>query len=1009
MSPCVAFLQPKSSQSVPHRYAPISSSTTTCTSLHVRVPRNVPLIQWDDDNNLEMQRLNSEINQLESSKKSDASSLYSDVDQNYIDPVENPKWYEMMDQDQNINGLEDPYKDYKGQKDVQMLFKEQLQSPLKSTVEEEEKRTESELGTEEQDESSLPSDEDLERIGWAKAFDGMTDKYYFYSLDRTQTSWENPLMLQEKRKNDNAKDQKGEDDETYNIPENNQSDSFVEASKSGIDEPTSKEQVEDSPTQVNESIDKNLAVASVSQKANNSDEGDQMTFEKIHSLYPGIPIDAESEKKDDMVYNDFFLRVYDEYSNSQLENNEERESRRSGIEQDSGRNLLNKSEVQRVVEETLKQAAFNQEDKSLDDSSLQDAPRVVNGRRILAKSQIQKIVEEALQEEESGEIDEGDIFQETPNDDINIRETDRGRQSETVEIQQAQEDRTVDSLMSYEYGRENDGEIDEKISKDTVLRESAINIRASQNSGGELLPWELLKLKSYFDSLQLCIEMIVNAAKFYKWRNRDQLLFPFEVNELKSSYGAVQTGLGLAFGLFNVTIDQSLQSGKFTPSSEDIVDDNTRMDDQIKDEKPTNDDGISSEINKLDLPFFLSQIKDYDDSKEGKIVRSSFNDLKIQVNTFQKDLIRIKATDELTAFEKNYRMTKEVQDLLWEVSKLTSTSKKIQGRIEKRKKNYQSRLSLNKFISDDLEPVGDFLQRTANALKAEQLGWDVQEQDMKSEKKKVQRDIQNVEDEMKVISDGINALQTLINAKEQIIVNAREDVEVELSKWSEERDNLEAEYVQIESLLTEEEENIGNIELSLQEAKETKSEWTKYQEVMLQDRIIVYEKLIKAEEEVKNLIMNIDDVTESLVTAMRVILKKNDESIISAKKEIDLKLSNMNKRVEQLESIRKRFFQISLIDNPSRSNQLQQKITTQNNLSEKDQIINPFQRLYSIYQTSQLLPRVKRLSDEQRELDKLRERLDELMYAKDTSYNSLHMMDVAEIKNAKGMNTYVID
>jgi len=39
----------------------------------------------------------------------------------------------------------------------------------------------------------IPSDEDLFSIGWAKALDGNTGTYYYFTLDRSQIVWENPF------------------------------------------------------------------------------------------------------------------------------------------------------------------------------------------------------------------------------------------------------------------------------------------------------------------------------------------------------------------------------------------------------------------------------------------------------------------------------------------------------------------------------------------------------------------------------------------------------------------------------------------------------------------------------------------------------------------------------------------------------------------------------------------------------------------------------------------------
>ncbi len=39
----------------------------------------------------------------------------------------------------------------------------------------------------------IPSDEELFAIGWAKALDPKTGYYYYFTLDRSKTVWENPL------------------------------------------------------------------------------------------------------------------------------------------------------------------------------------------------------------------------------------------------------------------------------------------------------------------------------------------------------------------------------------------------------------------------------------------------------------------------------------------------------------------------------------------------------------------------------------------------------------------------------------------------------------------------------------------------------------------------------------------------------------------------------------------------------------------------------------------------
>lgn len=43
--------------------------------------------------------------------------------------------------------------------------------------------------------SILPSDEELNSVGWAKALDPNSGSYYYFTLDRTKTVWENPLAM----------------------------------------------------------------------------------------------------------------------------------------------------------------------------------------------------------------------------------------------------------------------------------------------------------------------------------------------------------------------------------------------------------------------------------------------------------------------------------------------------------------------------------------------------------------------------------------------------------------------------------------------------------------------------------------------------------------------------------------------------------------------------------------------------------------------------------------------
>jgi hypothetical protein len=41
--------------------------------------------------------------------------------------------------------------------------------------------------------SVIPTDEELFAVGWAKALDSKSGNYYYFTLDRTKTVWENPL------------------------------------------------------------------------------------------------------------------------------------------------------------------------------------------------------------------------------------------------------------------------------------------------------------------------------------------------------------------------------------------------------------------------------------------------------------------------------------------------------------------------------------------------------------------------------------------------------------------------------------------------------------------------------------------------------------------------------------------------------------------------------------------------------------------------------------------------
>eukprot|EP00594_Rhizosolenia_setigera_P020699 CAMPEP_0178980128 /NCGR_PEP_ID=MMETSP0789-20121207/26300_1 /TAXON_ID=3005 /ORGANISM="Rhizosolenia setigera, Strain CCMP 1694" /LENGTH=635 /DNA_ID=CAMNT_0020670459 /DNA_START=159 /DNA_END=2067 /DNA_ORIENTATION=- len=50
---------------------------------------------------------------------------------------------------------------------------------------------------EEEEEEVIPTDEELYKIGWAKALDSNSGSYYYFSLDRSKIVWENPLIPSE--------------------------------------------------------------------------------------------------------------------------------------------------------------------------------------------------------------------------------------------------------------------------------------------------------------------------------------------------------------------------------------------------------------------------------------------------------------------------------------------------------------------------------------------------------------------------------------------------------------------------------------------------------------------------------------------------------------------------------------------------------------------------------------------------------------------------------------------
>jgi hypothetical protein len=69
---------------------------------------------------------------------------------------------------------------------------------LLSTQEEEDEAFISSSGSNSSEQSEVPTDEDLHAIGWAKALDPNSGNYYYFSLDRTKTMWENPLTWSER-------------------------------------------------------------------------------------------------------------------------------------------------------------------------------------------------------------------------------------------------------------------------------------------------------------------------------------------------------------------------------------------------------------------------------------------------------------------------------------------------------------------------------------------------------------------------------------------------------------------------------------------------------------------------------------------------------------------------------------------------------------------------------------------------------------------------------------------
>ncbi|OEU08906.1 hypothetical protein FRACYDRAFT_220795 [Fragilariopsis cylindrus CCMP1102] len=44
------------------------------------------------------------------------------------------------------------------------------------------------------DDEPVPSDEELFAAGWAKTLDPNSGSYYYFTLDRAETVWDNPLV-----------------------------------------------------------------------------------------------------------------------------------------------------------------------------------------------------------------------------------------------------------------------------------------------------------------------------------------------------------------------------------------------------------------------------------------------------------------------------------------------------------------------------------------------------------------------------------------------------------------------------------------------------------------------------------------------------------------------------------------------------------------------------------------------------------------------------------------------
>jgi hypothetical protein len=69
------------------------------------------------------------------------------------------------------------------------------------------------MDTDSYEDEPVPTDEELFVAGWAKALDNSSGSYYYFTLDRTKTVWDNPLApFSESRSDDSGSDT--EDDDT---------------------------------------------------------------------------------------------------------------------------------------------------------------------------------------------------------------------------------------------------------------------------------------------------------------------------------------------------------------------------------------------------------------------------------------------------------------------------------------------------------------------------------------------------------------------------------------------------------------------------------------------------------------------------------------------------------------------------------------------------------------------------------------------------------------------------